>query len=117
MIEIFLSIGFILVLFLFIYAYGRLSRGWTLKHLFKEFNRKMWMTLLMGGIFFAIYLAIVYLAIIFIPPSGVDLFFLIYRNPVNFIYGGLMVFACFSLSIYIVRMLIKYLYMTRGKDM
>ncbi len=111
-----LLLGFLLVLVLAVYAAMRLGRGWSFKLLFKDFNRKMWMTLSLGAVFFTLYFLIVYFGATYAQQWGPDLIFVVYRNPVLFIYGGLALFAFLSLSIYLVRMLIKYLYLTRGKD-
>jgi hypothetical protein len=111
-----LLLGLLLVCLLAVYAFKRLSRGWSLKLLFKDFNRKMWMTICLGSLFFGIYLLIVSLGIYFVHEWGTDLFFIMYHHPIPFIYGALCLFACASLSIYLARMLIKYLYLTRGKD-
>jgi hypothetical protein len=104
------------VLALAIYTFKKLGRGWSVKALFKEFNRKMWMTLSLGLLFFTLYLLTVALGSHLVRQWGTDFFFLVYRHPVAFIYGGLWLFAFLSLSIYLVRMFIKYLYLTRGKD-
>lgn len=115
-IYLILLLAFLVFCLLAIYAFKRLSRGWSLKVLFKDFNRKIWMTICLGIAFFGLYLLIVSLSVYFIRPLGTDLLFLVYHNPVKFIYLGLWLFACFSLSIYLVRMVIKYFYLTRGKD-
>ena len=99
-----------------IYAAKKLGRGWTIKLLFKDFNRKMWMTLSLGAVFFTLYFLVVYFGASYVQQWGPDLIFVAYRNPVLFIYAGLSLFAFLTLSIYLVRMFIKYLYLTRGKD-
>lgn len=111
-----LLLAFFLLGLLAMYAFKRLSRGWSLKTLFKDFNRKMWMTIFLGAAFFGFYLLIVGLSVYFVRPWGAELLFLVYHNPIKFIYLGLWLFAFFSLSIYLVRMIIKYFYLTRGKD-
>lgn len=104
---------FSLVIF---YAFKRFSRESSLKVLFKDFNRKMWMTVCLGFIFFGFYLCVILLSRYWIPQWGTNLFFLMYQHPIPFVYGGLFLFAFLSLSIYLARMFIKYLYLTRGKD-
>lgn len=116
LIYIFLIGGLLLVISLVFYAYRRLSKNWSLKHLFKDFKRKMWMTISLGGLFLFLYMLLIGLGIYFVKYAQADLFSLLYHYPVDFIYGGLAVFACISLSIYLARMVIKYVYLTRGKD-
>lgn len=109
-------LGLFLICLLAFYAFKRLSRGWSFKVLFKDFNRKIWMTLCLGGLFFSFYLLVVGLGVYFVRQWGTDLLFLVYHHPVQFIYAGLWLFAFISLSIYLARMVIKYFYLTRGKD-
>lgn len=111
-----LILGLLLVLGLAWFAARRLGRGWSFKALFKDFNRKIWMTLSLGAFFFITYGLAVYLGAYLAHQWGPDMFFVLYRNPVISIYAGLSIFAFLSLSIYLVRMLIIYLYLTRGKD-
>jgi hypothetical protein len=115
-IYLFLIVGLIAVCLLALYAFKHLSRGWSLRTLFKDFNRKMWMTICLGSLFFGLYLLIVGIGIYAVRQWGSDLLFLAYHHAVEFIYGGLWLFACISLSIYLVRMFIKYFYLTHGKD-
>ena len=112
----FLVLGLVLVCILFLYAFKRLKKGNLSQILWKDYNRKMWMTFCLGFSFFGFYFLIVNLSIYYIKPLGSDLFFLAYHNPTVFVYGGLFLFACLTLSIYFFRMLIKYLYLTRGND-
>ena len=115
-IYLFFILGFVLIFLLAVYAFKRLSRGWTFKSFFKDFNRKMWMTTCLGGLFFGLYLLIVTLAVYFIQYRETELFFLVYHHPIQFVYGGLWLFIFLSFSIYLARMVIKYFYLTRGKD-
>jgi hypothetical protein len=115
-VYILLLLGVALFCVLTVYAFKRLSRGWSFKLLFKDFNRKIWMTVGLGALFFGFYLLIVILSAYFVRHWGTDLLFLVYHHPIPFIYGGLFLFACLSLSIYVARMFIKYFYLTRGKD-
>jgi len=116
--PIYLMLLLISLLFclLAIYAFKCLISNWSPKALFRDFNRKIWMTICLGIAFFGFYLLIVSLSVYFIRPWGTDLFFLVYHDPVKFIYLGLCLFACLSWSIYLVRMVVKYFYLTRGKD-
>lgn len=113
---LFLLFGFALVVFLAAYAFRRLGRGWSFQLLFKDFNRKMCMTLSLGGLFFSLYLLFVGLGTFLVHHSQIDLFSLLHRHFVEFVYGGLWLFALLSLSIYLARMVIKYFYLTKGKD-
>ncbi len=115
-IYILLALSSVLIFLLAAYAYKRLGRGWSVKLLFKDFKRKIWMTVSLGFLFLGIYLLAVALSVHFVHEWKTDLFFLVYQNPVPFIYGGLWLFAFFSLSIYLARMVVKYFYLTRGKD-
>jgi hypothetical protein len=116
LIYIIFILGLILILLLAYYAFKRFSRGWNLKVLFKDFNRKIWMTVCLGGIFFFLYLLTVGLSFYFVHLWGIEIFFIAYHHPIELVYSGLCLFAFLSLSIYFARMLIKYLYLTRGKD-
>ena len=109
-------ISFILIVGLAFFAFKRLAKGWSLNVLFKDFKRKMWMTTCLGVLFFVIYLLFVFAGLYLTNHSESNLFFLLYHHPVEFIYGGLWLFASLSLSIYLARMFIKYLFLTRGKD-
>jgi len=74
----------------------------------------MWMTGGLGIAFFFLYLLIALLGShLKNPDLRLDFFFFAYENPTFLIYIGLFVFALFSTSIYLVRVLIKYFYNTR----
>lgn len=111
-----LTFCLIFVLSLALYAFKKLGRGWSFKALFKDFKRKMWMTVSLGILFFSLYFVTAAIGSRLIRQWGTDIFFMVYKNPVPFIYGGLWLFVFLSLSIYLVRMFIKYFYLTRGKD-
>lgn len=82
--------------------------------LLKDFNQKMWMTIGLGVPFFGFYFfGVSFIANWLDVPTGLHVFFLVYEQPILFIYFGLFLFALFSLMIYFMRMLIKYLYLTR----
>jgi len=108
--------GLIACCLLIVYAYRRFSSAWSLKHLFKEFNRKIWMTVFLGILFFGLYFLFAILSPILIRPLAKDLLLFASQHPVELVYGGLSLFAFLSLSIYLARMVIKYFYLTRGKD-
>lgn len=116
LIYLILILGLAVVGLLACYAFKHLSRGWSLKVLFKDFNRKLWMTISLGSLFFGLYLLVVAMGMYAAVQWRSELLFLAYRHPVELVYGGLWLFACISLSIYLVRMFIKYFYLTRGKD-
>lgn len=115
-ISLILILGLILVIGLMIITFKSFSRGWSFKILFKDFKRKMWMTISLGGIFFSLYLLSVCLGVYLVHQSNMNVFLMVYQNPVKFVYGGLCLFAALSLTIYLARMIIKYLYLTRGKE-
>src|SRR5690349_10326793 len=78
------------------------------------FGQKMWMTAGLGGVFFSGYLAIAAIAFYFQDPQARSrLFTFAYQHPAALIYLGLFAFACFSTTVYLVRLVIKYLYNTR----
>ncbi len=92
------------------------QRPGSLKNLLKGFKAKMWMTFGLGIVFFSLYLIVILVGSFYLKEeTGQWLFLSAYHSPVYFIYAGLLIFACFSLTIYLVRMLIKYLFLTRGK--
>lgn len=89
----------------------------VLSILFKEFRQKMWMTIGLGILFFGIYFMAIWIGSQLINSQmNTNFFMLMYRNPVYFIYLGLFLFACVSTSIYLVRMVIKYLHNTRHRN-
>ena len=121
-ILIFLILGFIFIfallflIYIFIRFNRRLGKGRSVKILLKDFNRKIWMTTCLGISFFGFYFLMVMVGAPIIRSLSNDLFVIVYRNPIKFVYLGLCLFAILSLTIYFVRMIIKYLYLTRGQD-
>ncbi len=76
----------------------------------------MWMTFGIGLVFFSLYLIVIFFSSVYLKEeAGQWLFKTAYQAPIYFIYIGLLIFICFSLTIYLVRMLIKYLFLTRGR--
>jgi hypothetical protein len=74
------------------------------------------MTVGLGVLFFGLYLGVVFFTSRVIDQEiAQQLFELSYQHPLEFIYLGLFIFATFSLLIYLVRMFIKYFYLTRSK--
>jgi hypothetical protein len=93
-----------------------MKRKVVVNHLFKEFSQKMWMTAGLGGFFFVCYFLLVFWGSYFKDPEWrLNLFFFVYERPVWFIYLGLFIFVCISVSIYGVRVIIKRLYNTKRK--
>lgn len=92
------------------------NKAYSPRPLFKNFGQKMWMTVWLGCLFFGFYYVLVLLLSKVMDPSvKLDIFFLVYRHPVEFIYLGLIIFACMTVSIYIVRTIIIHLYNIRNK--
>lgn len=109
-------LGFIFIIILILFAFKYLGRGWSIHQLFKDFNRKICMTVSLGVLFFSIYFLAVWIGSYFVLKWRSDILFFVYQNPLPFIYGGLSLFAALSLTIYLARMIVKYFYLTRGKD-
>lgn len=78
---------------------------------FKDFGKKLWMTVGLGIIFFGCYFLIIFFgSSLNDSKKRLSIFFLIYKNPVRFVYLGMLTFAVASTCIYLARLLIKYLY-------
>lgn len=83
----------------------------VVKTIFNGFRQKMWMTAGLGVVFFSLYLLVVLGGSYFKDQSArLDFFFLMYKYPASFIYLGLLIFACITSGIYLVRIVIKYIY-------
>lgn len=112
--AVFLSALFVgcLLFYCALWLYKRLSRrNIDIDRIFKGFRQKMWMTVGLGLVFFGAYLLLVWiLGTIKNPEIHWPLFSLLYRYPMEFVYLGLLFFAVVTMSIYLVRMVIKYLY-------
>jgi hypothetical protein len=92
------------------------GKKYRLSPLLKGFKEKIWMTVGLGVLFFGLYLGVVFFTSRVIDQEiAQQLFELSYQHPLEFIYLGLFIFATFSLLIYLVRMFIKYFYLTRSK--
>lgn len=88
----------------------------SLRPAFNGFREKIWMTLGLGIIFFGLYFCLVYFSSILIhQQDGLFYFLLLYNHPVEFIYLGLFLFSLVTLSIYLVRMLIKFIFILHNK--
>ncbi len=89
----------------------------SLRPTFRGFREKIWMTIGLGIVFFGFYFAIVLLSSKLITPATGESFFNLVKNhPIDFIYFGLFIVASITLSIYLVRMVIKYLFITKSKN-
>lgn len=92
-----------------------MRRRVTVGIIFKDLKKKMWMTVGLGITFFGAYLLIVCIASSMInSKTRLDLFLILHKHAISFIYLGLLVFALVSVSIYMVRLWIKYLYNKRN---
>lgn len=84
--------------------------------IFKGFRQKIWMTTGLGVVFSSLYFLAILMGSYFDDQtSRLEFFFLVYNRPVVFIYLGLLAFAFISITIYLVRLVIKHLYNTRSK--
>jgi hypothetical protein len=80
----------------------------------RELDKKMWMTLGLGSIFFGFYFVFVTLLSKLINSENAQsIFAFLYHYKVQAIYMGLLLFSLATLSIYIARLFIKYLYSKR----
>lgn len=107
-------LGLLVCLLTAVYAYQRLAKEWSYRLLFREFKRKLLMTFGLGVTFLVLYLSALSLA------RSLEPFFTqliaAKKELIYWIYLALALFVFFSLSIYLVRMLIKYLFWQYGKD-
>lgn len=115
-IYVILSLGLFSFIFFIIYLYQKMGKAWSFYILFKDFKRKFAMTIGLSILFFCFYFGMVGLIFYLVHFLQVDLFLMAYRNPIRAIYAGLWLFVSFSFCIYFARMVIKYLYLTRGRD-
>lgn len=116
LVQIFIVVAWILLIaIILIYSFRHFSItlktiAISIRGLFKGFRQKMWMTVGIGSIFALLYLGIVLLGSYLIDPkTRLNVFYLLYKHPIDFIYLGLLVFASITLCIYFTRMLIIYL--------
>jgi len=90
--------------------------GNPLPKLFYEFDKKIWMTLGLGIIFFGFYFTLISSLSWMLGNQTLRwILSFIYTHKVISIYLGLLIFALFTLSIYLARMLIKYLYKKKSR--
>jgi hypothetical protein len=114
-ITCFLIIGWIGFYIAMYFAQIILKRKFTIRTVFNNFGQKMWMTAGLGIIFSSLYLFIVFFGAQIDPQKKLALFFKAYENPIHYIYLGLLIFACLTLTTYIARVIIIFLYNTRKK--
>jgi hypothetical protein len=94
----------------------RRSQQFSFSSLFHDFERKMWVTFGLGLLFSALYLILIIIGWLFMDGKlRLTLFHLLYENPTNFIWWGLVAFAVLSLCIHCARLFIIYLYNIRSK--
>lgn len=88
----------------------------SLRSLLLNFEQKMWMTAGLGLFFFSLYIGVVFFGSMTIDSnSRLNIFFLLYKHPTQFIYLGLFIFAFASLLSLFVRMVIKFFYNSKNK--
>lgn len=109
----------LLIVGLLIYSamhFFKMPLKFSIRPLLLNFAQKMWMTAGLGVFFFGLYIALVFFGSMTIDSNlRLDLFFLLYKHPTQFIYLGLFVFACASLLSLFVRMVIKFFYNSKNK--
>lgn len=83
----------------------------SIRPLLYNFGQKIWMTAGLGFTFLGLFVAIVLFGSLTLDSNlRLDIFFLLYTHPTEFIYLGLFVFVCVSLLTLLVRMIIKNIY-------
>jgi hypothetical protein len=113
---LFLGLGFIST-FAIALSFYKLKRQQKVFSIWFEFKRKIWMTLSLGSFFLFCYFGCVFLmTYLSTNERNMQLFSMAYQSPTLWIYGGLCLFTCLSLCIYLVRMFIKYYFLTKKKD-
>lgn len=92
------------------------NQSFSIRPLFYDFRQKMWMTIGLGLVFFGLYVVVILFGSYKMDPElRRKIFLLVYQNPTFFIYFGLFTFASISLTIYLARVFIKYLYNSKSK--
>ncbi len=110
-----LAIGFALFRLAMLFAKRTMRKKVSVRSLFKDFHQKMYMTAGLGGFFFSLYFFLVWIAALWIDPkTRLEYFSLVLQHPVEFIYLGLTTFATLSITIYMIRMVIKYRYNSKN---
>lgn len=87
------------------------TKNFSARVLFKNFGQKMWMTAGIGLLFFGLYgVLVLYASRMMDQETRKNIFIFAYKHPIESIYLGLFVFVLASISIYLARMMIIYLY-------
>jgi len=83
--------------------------------LLKDLDQKIWMTVGLGILFTTLYLTLTYFGstVFESDQAKLDFFFLLYKHPLEFVYFGLVFFVIISITICLVRSLIKNIYNNR----
>ena len=114
---VFILLTFILSIF-FISVFIFKRWGNPLPRLFLEFDKKMWMTVGLGLFFFGFYFIFIPLLALSLNSQKIQTILSFIRHqPTLSIYIGLLIFILFTLSIYLARLFIKYLYRNRTKKL
>ena len=108
-----LIIGLLLFYIALFCAEKLMHKKISVASIFKDFKQKMWMTIGLGIVFFGLYVLIVYIGSYI--ATNFNLFKLIHKNPVTFIYLGLLTFALVTTCIYLTRLIIKFLYNSKRR--
>jgi hypothetical protein len=111
-----LIIGFLLLYNIILFSEIYTKKRYSIRSMFLNFKQKMWMTICLGILFFGLYLSLVYLGSVKLDSRlKLELFFNAYNNPWDYVYYGLLTFVSLSISIYIVRRGIIYLYNKKNR--
>lgn len=102
--------GALLVVYRFFISPG------SFKRLSKGFKRKMYMTFGLGIVFFGFYAIAIRIGADLASDEKAHLFRLMRIYPVESVYAGLTLFVLVSVSICLVRTIIKYLCLMKEKD-
>lgn len=86
----------------------------SIRSLFFNFKQKMWMTAGLGFTFFILFILIVFLSSNLLDER-LNFFIKVYQNPTAYVYIGLSFFISISISIYLVRMFIIYLFQSKKR--
>ncbi|MBA3604257.1 MAG: hypothetical protein H0W50_11630 [Parachlamydiaceae bacterium] len=92
-----------------------MGRPISIRKIFDGLKAKIWMTAGVGIFFFIFYATIVLIGTNYINSEiRIKIFYLMRKDPILFVYLGLVLFVTTSLSILVVRSIIKRIYNSRG---
>ncbi len=92
-----------------------MGRPISIRKIFDGLKAKIWMTAGVGFFFFIFYATLVLIGTNFINSEmRMKLFYWMRNDPILFVYLGLVLFVTISLSILVVRSIIKRIYNSRG---